>query len=80
CLEEAAGRPIEFAEAARAFREGFAGFFGGDPVSSVATAEELRLAGKLVRERYGSREWLLKDNSSEAEELVTDTEPSGIRE
>ncbi|HUU27285.1 MAG TPA: biotin/lipoate A/B protein ligase family protein [archaeon] len=58
-LAEILGRPVDFAEAADAFRRGFGEAFGCSLVPGEPTDEETELARRLEEERYNSRMWLL---------------------
>ncbi|HEY8487128.1 MAG TPA: hypothetical protein VIL11_07010, partial [Limnochordales bacterium] len=56
-LEEAAGRPVRWEEAARAMAEGFAVALGIRWAPGGLSPGEQRRAGELVASRYGTDAW-----------------------
>ena len=63
-LAELPGGTGSFEALAGAFRRGFAEFFGCELIEDRPDESETRLAEKLAREKYSSREWLLAREKS----------------
>ncbi|MBN1592087.1 MAG: lipoate--protein ligase family protein [Candidatus Coatesbacteria bacterium] len=57
CLEELAGRPLEYDEVKKAIKEGFRLSLEEEVVPSDLSEQEARLAGELAREKYGTDAW-----------------------
>ncbi len=59
-IREQMGRRVEFPELVKCFTKGFSEVFDMEPVPSKFALMELKMAERLVGERYGNDEWNLK--------------------